>query len=277
MRTSKLLSLVAGLTLATTATAGDDFGLWGEAAVEKKINKQFSIDAALGFRAEENAARASRYDASLGATWKVCKYFRMGAGYVYLYSRSPREVKAKYREDDDGRPVAGADGRPVYQGYNVDHAFYRSKHRVFVEAVGKVKAGRFEFSLRERYQFTHYMSAETLRDRYRLGADPTDHTVAGYEETVTDFKPAKDKHYLRSRLQVAYDIANCPVEPFVSYELSNDLTSTFALDKTRLRAGADWKVSKQHKLSLAYVFEDGADDDDGNRLHAIEVGYKFDF
>ena len=39
MQTNKLLALVAGLALTTTATAGDDFGLWGEAAVEKKINK----------------------------------------------------------------------------------------------------------------------------------------------------------------------------------------------------------------------------------------------
>ena len=277
MRLNRLLILLAALVIPATGLAGDDFGLWGDVTVEKKLNKKFSIDGGLGFRAEETASRATRYDASLGLTYKWNKHFRLGAGYVYLYSRSPLEVKTKYKENDNDRPVPGPDGQPIYDGYNVDHAFYRSKHRLFIEAVGKVKAGRFEFSLRERYQFTHYMSAETLRDRYRLGADPTDHTRPGYEETVTDFKPAKDKHYLRSRLQVAYDIPKCPVEPFVSYEFSNDLASSLALDKTRLRAGADWKINKQHKLSLSYIFEDGTDDDDGDRLHAIEIGYKFDF
>ena len=42
-------------------------------------------------------------------------------------------------------------------GYNVDHGYWRSKHRFYVEGTGSLKAGRFKFSLRERYQYTYFM------------------------------------------------------------------------------------------------------------------------
>lgn len=277
MNSKRLLLALCALSVAAPALAGDDFGLWGGLSVEKEISKKFSVDAGLGFRAEENASRATRYDVSVGAAYKWCKWFRMGAGYVYLYSRSPYEVKDKYEEDDAGNLLPGPDGQPVYRGYNVDHAFYRSKHRAYVDAVGKAKAGRFEFSLRERYQYTRYMSASTTRDRYRLEMQPNGTEQIELSKTVKDEKRAKDRHYLRSRLQVEYNIPKCPVDPFVSYELSNNLSDGLALDKKRLMAGADWKITKQHKLGLAYLFEDGNDDDGGDRLHAIEVSYKFSF
>lgn len=273
----RLLITLSALFVTTTAMAGDDFGLWGDISVEKKIDKKLSLDAGLGFRAEENASRASRYDASVGATYKFLKWFRMSAGYVYLYSRSPREVKTKYQENNDGSLKLDNEGQPIYDGYNVDHAYYRSKHRLYLDAVGKVKAGRFEFSLRERYQFTHYMAASTTRDRYRMETQPDGTKEVEFSKSVTDEKRAKDRHYLRSRLQVTYDIPKCPLEPFVSCELSNDLSDKLYLDKTRLGAGADWKITKQHKLGLSYLYENGSDDDEGNGLHAVEVSYKFSF
>ena len=52
-----------------------------------------------------------------------------------------------------------------------------------------------------------------------------------------------------------------------------------ALAKTRLTLGTDWKISKKHSVSLAYIYQDGAGDDDSgtNNIHVIEVGYKFSF
>ena len=49
------------------------------------------------------------------------------------------------------------------------------------------------------------------------------------------------------------------------------------LDKTRLTVGGDWKLSKKHKISAAYIYQDGADDDGNDDIHVISVGYKFTF
>ena len=49
------------------------------------------------------------------------------------------------------------------------------------------------------------------------------------------------------------------------------------LEKTRYTVGLDWKINKQHTLSLAYLYDDGQDDDSNGKLHVLEVGYKFKF
>ena len=96
-------------------------------------------------------------------------------------------------------------------------------------------------------------------------------------EQVDNPRKAKNVHYLRSRLQMSYNIRHCPLEPFVSYEFSNDLGNALHLDKTRLMAGSDWKINKKHTLSVAYVYQNGADDDASNDIHVIDIGYKFKF
>ena len=51
------------------------------------------------------------------------------------------------------------------------------------------------------------------------------------------------------------------------------------LDKSRLTVGTEWKITKQHRIDLAYIYQNShdADDNDGGGLHAISVGYKFKF
>lgn len=267
------ICLLAALT-ALPATASDDFGIWTGIGAEKKFNKKFSVEAGLGFRAEQQLKSAARWDASVGVGYKPWRFLKLSAGYVYLYDRSLQEAKVNY---------GNKSGRK--NGYNVDHGYWRSKHRAYFDVTGKVDAGRFTFSLRERYQMTHSMAATCVRDRYRDlapgGYNKEVYTWNGenfmsYERT-TDDKGHKNAHYLRSRFQVEYNIRHCPVDPFVSYELSNNLSDALTLDKTRLTVGADWAITKQHKLSLAYIYQNGADDDGNDDIHVIDIGYKFSF
>lgn len=283
----KLFHIILPLSALASAlpAAADDFGLWTEASVQKSITKQFSVDAGLEFRTEDNWRQPTRWAVSAGASYRPSKYLSIGADYVFIHSYSGTEVKTDYKN----KPAA--DGSLIFNGYNVDHGFWRNKHRTKVEITGKADAGRFTFSLRERYQYTHYMPATITRDRYR-GALPEGMTPDNYqgrlypcegtyftsfEQDTERAKRAKDKHYLRSRLQVEYNIRHCPLTPYLSYELSNDLTSGLRLDKKRLQAGAEWKVSKQHRIDFAYLYEDGADDDSEGNRHVICIGYKFKF
>ena len=96
-------------------------------------------------------------------------------------------------------------------------------------------------------------------------------------ERQTDNKAEKRRHYLRSRFVLDYNIPRCPVDPFVTVEFSNNLSEGMNLEKTRYTVGLDWKINKQHTLSLAYLYDDGQDDDSNGKLHVLEVGYKFKF
>ena len=263
----KIFLLLVSL-LALPALAQSDLGLWTGLTFEKEFGKRFSLDAGVDFRAAENITRESRWAASLGAGYKVNKHLKLGAGYIFITDRNPWEYKVNYNDEGE------------MKGYNVDHAYWRNKHRAFFEATGKVKAGRFSFSLRERYQFTHFVADSTERDRYR-GVVTSDYPGKqyngyAYSETVMDHKGSKNRHYLRSRLKVEYDIRKCPLTPIVSYEVYNNLSEGFDLDKSRLSAGLEWKVTKKVNISAAYLFQTGADDDSDGDEHIIDIGFKFE-
>lgn len=274
MRLINKCLLLAAALVALPATA-DDFGLWPEFAVEKKLGS-FSLEAGTGFRFNQNVGQFSRFDIGLGAAYKVCNFLKVGVGYQYIDDHKARSAKAHYNKKD------------VLNGYNVDENYWRSKHRIYVQATGKVDVGRFTFSLRERYQLTRYAEKDITEEKYRgVVSDPSnydgktymapDGTYYGFSDSETETKAAKTKHYLRSRLSVEYNIRHCPVDPYASFEISNNLSHGFSLDKRRWTVGADWKISKQHKLSLSYVYTNGNDDDDDGNLHAIAIGYKYSF
>lgn len=269
--------LLAALSLfcAGSLMAQNDFGVWTSVSAEKAFSKKFSIDAGAELRLQDNATQPMRWDFGLGASYKVTKYLKLGAGYAFIHGRNLQEVKPHYK--NDGVTV---------NGYNVDHGFWRNKHRLFFDVTGKVAWGRFTFSLRERYLYTHYNEAECLRDKYRTLVQPgyTGDTYIyngtefmEYEQT-TDSKKAKDKHALRSRLQVEYNIKGLPLNPYASYEVTNDLGDKLRYDKSRVCAGVEWKVTKKHILDVGYLFQSESDNDEGNgNIHAIKVGYTFKF
>lgn len=269
-----------------TALAGDDFGLWTSFGAQKEFSKKFSVEAGLDFRAEDKLRSVERWDFSLGATYKPFKFLSLGVGYDFIHQRNLQETKEIFV----GWPEQSANPNISALGLNVDHGYWRNKHRAVFDLTGKVAAGRFTFSLRERYQFTHYRSTTTLRDKYRdhISGSIVDgwtgdkYFMNGYIFTRlkgpdVKEKDSKNKHYLRSRLQVEYDIKHSPLTPYASFELSNNLSEGFSLDKKRVSVGTEWKITKKHHLEVGYVFQTGADDDDEGDLHAISLGYKFKF
>ena len=263
--------LAVGLTFATEAVAGDDFGIWTDIGLKKEWTKKFSTDFGFEYRANDKLKNSSRLSFDLGASYKPWKFLKVGIGYVFIEDHSQIERKINLNKEGEEK------------GYNIDHAFWRPKHRFLVEATGSVDAGRFTFSLRERYQITHTPEATTTRERYRDRVTPgfsTDKPIYnGYylDDRVETQKKAKTEQYLRSRLGVDYNIKGIPLTPFATYEFSNNLKDGFHLDKTRLTIGADYKIKKQHTLTLGYIYTKGHDDDNIKDTHAINVGYSFKF
>ena len=303
MRFRKFALLLSSAFLAATPQlrAGDDFGLWTEVSVEKSLCKHLSADFGYDFRTEQNLDAISRNGVSLGLGYKPFKTVKFGGkknafsvkfgtGYAFLRDRNPQEdkgIKAKENYTQKGKR----------NGWNVDsvidHGYWRNKHRAWFDVQAKLTLGRFSLSVRERYQFTRYNAVicnrDTYRQRYRDLAPPgfigdtyvyNGEKYTEYEQVYikeTDSKEAKDRHYLRSRFALDYNIPRCPVDPFVTVEFSNNLSEGMNLEKTRYTVGADWKITKQHTLSFAYLYDDGQDDDSNGNLHVLKIGYKFEF
>ena len=263
------------LLAAPTFAQKDEFGTWLEVEGEKKITKRIDLSLGIGMRANDNLGEVSRANAFIGSSYKVCDYLKVAATYQYISDLSRGEVKEDFKKNSG-----------KFNGYNVDEAFHRTKHRLSFDLSSKVKVGRFTFSLRERYQYTHSVSKDIERIRYRdevpqgfVGDAPT-YAFGNYNwmerEVGEDHKNHKNNHLLRSRIGVEYDIKGCPLTPFATYEIKTQLQKGGATEETRLIVGTDWKLNKKNSLSIAYVFNDAHYSDDAN-VHAVSVGYKFKF
>ncbi|MEE0804789.1 MAG: DUF2490 domain-containing protein, partial [Prevotellamassilia sp.] len=144
----KLFTTCCALLFAATSFCQkDEFGTWLEVEGEKKITKRIDLSLGLGMRANDNLGEVSRANAFIGGSYKVCDYLKVAATYQYISDLSRGEVKEDFKKNSG-----------KFNGYNVDEAFHRAKHRLSFDLSSKVKVGRFTFSLRERYQYTHSVS-----------------------------------------------------------------------------------------------------------------------
>lgn len=299
---------------ALSAAAQSESGVWMGADVSYGITDRLGAELEVGGRLEDKFSTFTRYDAALGFDYKATRWLKVGAGYDFIGDYSQGEAPTIVYKKDPNSPDGiryDSDGNPVVSGYNAESDYWRTKHRVYVDLTEKWKVGRFGFSLRERYQYTRYAAVDDVEYKYRaeLERQPApgytspwagahaDYLPAGvapfvgpyvdeygdsywYGLTDIEGKKTKDKHYLRTRLAIDYNIRHCPVTPFVSYEPAFDLGNSFSLVRQRVMAGFDWTLTanKQHALSVAYLYQHGAQEEAGNAdLHIISLGYKFSF
>ena len=278
--------LLAALT-ALPVCAENDFGLWTSAAIQKDLNKKVSFNGEIEVRANDKLGEISRYGLSAGVAFKPLKFLHFGASYSFIRDHSSSELKKHFKKDKQGNRELDDDGLPIWNGYNHYDSYWRNKHRISLDATGKVSFGRFTLSLRERYQYTRYAKVDVERNKYRFIQMPPaawqggplyefDGGHAYLKETDVKSKSAKDSHLLRSRIKLAYNIKHCPASPYLSYEFTNDLNDALHLEKTRLIVGSEIKITKQHRLDVAYLFQD-YNDNSNDKLHAISLGYKFKF
>lgn len=275
-KTLLLLPLMALLPIASQAEGTDEGALWAEIGVQKSINKQWKVGMDTEFRAQDKA----RWSIGANASYKPIKYFKLGVAYNFLYRRYPETDKPHYDKDNG-----------EYNGYNHDELYWSPRHRVSLDATGTRKFGRWlRISLRERYQFTRRTEANYTRTKYRCEAIRDGQgNFQEYEwddpEITERTKPAESDHVLRSRLKLEMDKKGCQWGPFLSVETHNNLGSgqKMNLEKVRTGLGCEYKINKQHSVSLAYLFTANVHDDEDaherlhERTHAANIGYQFEF
>ncbi len=216
--------------------------LWMSAELKVPIVKGLSGSFEAEYRTLDSFAGSERWAGTVSFDYKVIKYLKFSAGYSFIYHHTPGEVTRKG---------------------NVVSDYWQPRNRAFVSATGSVKWGRFEFSLRERYQYTR--SGDITVPKYA-----SDGTTPKKDEYIG----AKDRHALRSRLEIDWNIRHSRFTPFVSAEIYNSLADGFAYQKTRATVGTDIRLNRHNSLSVFYRYIDFSDDDEPGG-HVIGIGYRF--
>lgn len=301
-KVTKLALATAALLIgsATAAYAGDndDFGIWTEAEVEKKLPYNLSLNFSGEMRTEDMSSRIDRLSAGVGLSYKVNKYLKLGASYSLMGLYSPEKRKEHYKDNDDGTMKLDPNGDPIWNGYKITDKYWTPRHRLTIEANTGIKLAKWlRISLRERYQYTNNSGRHVEVTKYRhdvsLGYDPENDRYTqideglkeGYPITETDMKEGSNSHILRTRLKLEVDKKRLDWSPFISAEAHNNLvaqhgdiqTNVLYLEKIRTMVGTGYKINKHHAVSLAYVLTFEHEIDSFERMHAISVGYNFDF
>lgn len=252
--TMKKTILTAAILLAATGAyaENDDAGLWLSAGVEKKIYKKLEVDLSADFRTRNDFKTVDRWGADIGASYKLTKWLKADAGYSLLYYN--RQEKLTTHTAADGSFLSYNNWRPGY---------WSVAHRLNASLTGSMKFGNIGISLRERWQYTSRPAKTT--ERY-------DFDNLQWEETTVG---SKDKHLLRSRLQVEYDRKKATFKPYANAELFNAM----ALEKVRVTVGTDIKLTKHHTFDIFYrcQFTNDKESDNEPNCHYIGAGYTYKF
>ena len=115
---------------------------------------------------------------------------------------------------------------------NQDDGYYESRHRFGGWVQASHKINRFKFTLREKFQ-------NTYRD-----------------EDLGNFK-YNPKMYLRSKLELSYDIKKLPLKPYFSAEMHYQLNNPSGndIDKWRYTAGAEYSINKKFSLDIFFRYD----------------------
>lgn len=287
-----LLIAPCSLLPASAQEGNDEAGVWSELGIEKAITKAWDVGMDLEYRAQNRA----RFSVGLGTSYKLNKHLKFGLSYSFLYSERPD----KYKDKSEGE--VGSDYWTT--GYNHTPEYWFPRHRFSAEMTGSIKLwGWLKISLRERYQLTHCRARNVEKLKHReinekkVDFDEDWNEITWYEQTVTDetvteIKPAYTDQVLRSRLKFEFDKKRNPFSPFISTEFHNSVSrgDRMLLQKIRTSIGCGYKFRKRNEVSLAYILTfdmyDIEEDETTmtlqtvrlhDRMHAINIGYKYSF
>ena len=240
-RSIKSALLLAALLLASAEVRaeGDDFGMWFDVGLEKRLAKNLDLELELENRSRDNHEQVDRWSGSIGASYKLTDWLKASAGYTYLYDHNEKW-------NDKQTKVAN---------------FWGTRHRFNVSLTGSLDFGNLSVSLRERWQYT-YRPEKTVERTKVSNGKVEDKTYNG-----------KGKNVWRNRLQAKYKLNNL-FRPYANVEtyLSN------GWDKIRYAVGTELRLNKQHAFDIKYMYQHplGQDDTDGNR-HILGLGYTYKF
>ncbi|NDW19789.1 DUF2490 domain-containing protein [Dysgonomonas sp. 216] len=146
----KFSALICLLLLAPTISevqaSDNDFGVWTNIEVEKKLIKGWAVNGELDFRTKENSSEVGRWGLKLGTDYSIIKGLKIGAAYQFIYF------------------------------HDIKYWDFQPRHRFIGYLQGRQKLGNFVFSLRERFQFTEKDDSDRIKkngkkDKYKINPE----------------------------------------------------------------------------------------------------------
>jgi len=218
-----------------------EYGLWTELDFKKEITKKLDLSFGGEFRTKDKISSVARFTANVGLSYDVFSFLKASFDYKYIYKKKSSEITNKN---------------------NYIPSYWSPRHRFLFSLKGEYEWRNFEFSLRERYQYTYSES---------LSVDKYDGETG--EQKNDEYMGSESDNVFRSRLKVDWNIKDVRYTPFVSYEFFN-YASDLELKKTRFKLGTEYKLNKHHSFDFYYCFQNDMNYSDKN---IIGVSYKIKF
>ena len=235
----KKIALILAL-MAPIAAFGQTFSTGARASigVDYKIKKGLHIEAREEVRAADIFAGLNSLRTTIGVTYKPLDFLKVGVGYTLI---NPYKINKDLGDDN------------LYTG------FWPPKHRLTADITGTLKAGKFNFTLRESLQFTHnaddglnvYQSTRNaLALKSRIGVK---YKGFKYVDPSLSFEV---KAALNDPWGVTSGTAQTTSETKREYYTYTHTGYTHAyINRLRLNLGADILLGKSHTLSPYVLFD----------------------
>lgn len=239
----KSLFIVFTVVISIANAVAQDLGIELEAS--KKIAKGLELSAEGEIRTQDLFSDMERFSIGGNISYKATNWIKVDAGYLFMLRRMEEHTTQKYQYVGDWNP----------------------RHRAYVGiSLSWEPVKHFTLSWRSRYQYTY--STPINLERYYI-ADPEKRASDKVEE-------GEDEHLMRNRLQLKYSRKKCAWEPYLSIEMLNELTDTFAKDQIRYTLGTDYKFNKHNQMGLSYRYKDKSNNDD-KKGHLITLSFSHAF
>lgn len=214
----KILSILTLLLSTTAATPlfalDDDVASWISAGLKLPVTTDFCLSTKAEVRIADNISTAERKSIELGADYEWNQWIKFDAGYKYMTCKND--------------------------------FFWYDRHQVRFSIYEVLHYNRWEFQLRERWEYTY---------------TPESHTILG-----------EGDNQLRTLLEVDYHAEKLPLTPFGYVELFNNER----LQIIRVCVGVEYELNKHNSFSIDYMHQDKPADGARNS-HVIECSYGFSF
>ncbi len=150
------------------------------------------------------------------------------------------------------KQLKGGVGYTWLYRHDINDNFWENRHRYYAYATGKAELGRFTFALREKFQSTYY-----------------DTSLKG-----NDYSPV---NYLRSRLEVDWDVRGFKPEPYASAEMHYQLNNPDGneIDDWRYTLGINFPLSKKMDLDAYLRLDQEVNVKKPVNLYLIGINLKF--
>lgn len=276
MKRSIITTLLCTATLFMPVMAQTTWGLRGSIGLEKKITKGFDAAIEAKYHQTDNFSKTDRWSVGVSLDKRLyrnfAKTFSVKASVGYKFLSVNNDWSTKYKGDENN--IAN-DQEPQYyingqHDFNLNNSYTDRRHRATASVQAALQISNFKLTWREAYQYTYTDSAQYSKDKYRYKNNKW--TVS----TVQDGKSPSCKQILRTRIGLDYDIPGSKFEPFISYEMFNNIDENFKTQKSRINVGTEYTLNKMHVFELAYLWQNNNDEDEPAGSY-ICIGYKYKF